>query len=146
MTGKLVLLAAVFLEGCAEPKYLDANPNRPAQKVELAKASFANSGPIWLSWEKWPTDNEFGSFFLKTGRENKGDQSPVPQDIEGELTIELWMPSMGHGSSPVIVTKVDVGTYRVDRVFFSMSGDWEIRIQRVVNGAMVDKAVFALRF
>jgi hypothetical protein len=74
------------------------------------------------------------------------DKSIVPGDIEGEVAVVLWMPSMGHGSSPVSVAKIDVGTYRASQVFFTMPGDWEIRIQRLVNGAVVEQAVIALRF
>jgi hypothetical protein len=46
----------------------------------------------------------------------------------------------------VTVAKVDTGTYRATQVFFTMPGDWEIRIQRLVNGTLIEQAVFPYRF
>lgn len=147
MIGKVLVAAAILLTACAEPKYVtQAGPAKPGQKGEAEKAELGAGGSVWLTWEKFPTSEDFGSFIFKTGRENSADKSPLPQDLEGEIAVVLWMPSMGHGSSPVTVTKLDTGTYRADRVFFTMPGDWEIRIQRIVNGAAVDQAVIALRF
>jgi hypothetical protein len=52
----------------------------------------------------------------------------------GAFSAQLWMPSMGHGSSPVTIQRVtneqgqpEVGAFRISRIFFVMEGDWEIR-------------------
>jgi len=46
------------------------------------------------------------------------------------LKVELFMPSMGHGSSPVTVTLFPkTGIYFVNKVKFLMAGPWEIRIK-----------------
>jgi len=142
------ILSLVILTACADPKYISQDGKlSPSQKTEVTRAEFPTSRSlIFMTWEQMPTNEDFGSFLLKIGRENLADQSPVPQEITGEIAVELWMPSMGHGSSPVTVTKVDVGTYRATQVFFTMPGDWEIRVKRVVSGVMVEQANLPLRF
>lgn len=50
------------------------------------------------------------------------------------LNVELWMPSMGHGSSPVVVTKRNDAFYKVTEAWFVMSGDWEVRVSFMNNG------------
>lgn len=148
MIGKLLLFITVAaLAACAEPKYsVPTEAPAPGQKTAALRATWPQSQKqIWLEWETKPGNEEFGSFLLKIGRANLADQSALPEDIDGEVAVVLWMPSMGHGSSPVTVTKADVGTYRASRVFFSMPGDWEIRVQHISNGAVVEQTVFALR-
>lgn len=148
MIGKLAATAAaLFLVSCADPKYASPGGGTgPQEKSAGTRAEMpASNVSVWLTWEKLPAGQQFGSFVLKFGRENLGDKSPLPLEIEGDVSVVLWMPSMGHGSSPVKVEKLDTGTYRASKVFFTMPGDWEIRIQRNVNGAMVDQTVIALR-
>jgi len=53
------------------------------------------------------------------------------QDVAGaRITVEPWMPSMGHGvmERPVVSEKGG-GLYNVSNVIFSMTGDWELRIE-----------------
>jgi hypothetical protein len=145
--GKAALVF-LMLAGCADPKYVsrDGGPNS-SQKAVSERAELPNSkSSVWLDWEKIPTSEDFGSFTLKFGRENAADKSPVVQDVEGEIAVVIWMPSMGHASSPVTVAKVDTGTYRATQVFFTMPGDWEIRIQRLGTGTLIEQAVFPNRF
>jgi hypothetical protein len=85
-------------------------------------------------WEQMPTETDFGSFIFKTHR-------PAGMiDISGP-TVMLWMPSMGHGSSPVTVERLSTGVYRASRVFFTMKGDWEIHVQSKDGGEVHDEAV-----
>ncbi len=149
MIGRiLILILGCAMVSCAEPKYL-TNSNGGGDgrgKVEDSGLRWPHSGhTIWLQWEVRPTESEFGSFLLKIGRPNAADQSPVVQEIEGDVAVVLWMPSMGHGSSPVRVEKVDIGTYRATRVFFTMPGDWEIRIQRKSDGNIIEQAILPIR-
>lgn len=51
------------------------------------------------------------------------------QPPDFQLQIELFMPSMGHGSAPVTITPLDELNYNITRVFFTMHGTWEVRIQ-----------------
>lgn len=51
---------------------------------------------------------------------------------------KLWMPDMGHGSSPTALVRQDDFCTRVDRLNFLMPGDWELRVT-LVDG---DSGVF----
>ena len=65
---------------------------------------------------------------------NKNDK-----DVAGaKITVEPWMPSMGHGvmERPVVNEKGG-GLYNVDNVIFSMTGDWELRLE-ITSGQISD--------
>lgn len=93
------------------------------------------------SWEKPPLDRDTGTMTFKVYRPNRLDGSPVVTDLPELPTVVLWMPSMGHGSSPTQTEQIDTGTYRCKNVFFVMPGTWQIKFQ-VKNGTTVqDEAI-----
>ena len=48
---------------------------------------------------------------------------------QGQVTLaKLWMPDMGHGSSPTSLTVQNANCTRIDRMNFLMPGTWELRI------------------
>lgn len=56
-------------------------------------------------------------------------------DLRDEIQVELWMPSMGHGSASTQVERalgpdgeVLPGVFNVRNVQFVMPGEWEVRI------------------
>lgn len=60
----------------------------------------------------------------------------VPNDVQvTDLTVALWMPDMGHGSSPVTLTQFGVNKYKVTQAFFIMPGHWEVRVNFKLEGA-----------
>lgn len=128
---------ALLLSACASPK---AAPATDASSV-AATASFASRAMVDLTWEKVPTETEMGAFVFRTYRTNPLDGTKVPQDLASSMAVLLWMPSMGHGSSPVTVDRLDVGVYRASSVFFIMKGDWEIHIQAKSPEGAADEAV-----
>ena len=152
MLGKsIVLLALVFSVACADKKYLesaDGGGGGRNQKV-TARAQFANGYWVTYEWEERPTikngKKTFGSFIFKTFRPNLADGSPVLIDLPGEHSVVLWMSSMNHGSSPVDVKQIDVGTYRASKVFFTMDGEWDLRFL-IKNGNVSDQAILTIIF
>jgi hypothetical protein len=100
-------------------------------------------------WEKKPTSSVPGTLIFKVYRGNRLDDSPVLVEPEaGRLVrvgLVLWMPSMGHGSSPTRVDRVDVGTYRASDVFFIMPGEWDLRFQFSEDNQVIDEAVAQIR-
>ena len=65
---------------------------------------------------------------------NKNDM-----DVTGaRITVTPWMPSMGHGvmEKPVVNEKGG-GLYNVKNVIFSMTGDWELRLD-IASGSNTD--------
>lgn len=153
MFGKLFLLMSlVFLQACAQPRYENViqNPNEgmgsgPQEKASACQLKFNNSGYcISWSWEKTPTESDKGSLIFKIYRGNLYDDTLVMIDPVSTPKVILWMPSMGHGSSPTKVERLDVGTFRANEVFFVMPGDWEIRFQIKEGANITDEAIVSL--
>lgn len=133
-----------MLAGCADPKYAPAPAARSGgeqQKVLTCEAKFADGHCVSIQWETFPTEEDYGSFLLKVFRPNRADGSAVLESPGVVPAVVLWMPSMGHGSSPVTVEQLDTGTYRASDVFFSMKGDWDIRIQLKQGDDVRDQAL-----
>ena len=137
----------LILAGCARPNYASSpalalgNGN---QQGTVCQARFASGHCVSYAWEILPTEEETGALVFKTYRENRFDGSPVMDNMTGAPALELWMPSMNHGSSPVAVEEIDVGTYRAKNVFFTMKGEWELRFQRKNGDDVLDQAIISL--
>lgn len=132
-----LLLSFGLLISCAKPNY--QNPESSVQPQEtpgLTKPGTPEKCELFLkterlctkiSWTVKPKNStETGSFNFKFYVQENPEKLIEPR---GNAFVELWMPSMGHGSSPVTVEKISEGLYRAKNVFFIMPGEWEIRIQ-----------------
>jgi hypothetical protein len=64
-------------------------------------------------------------------------KNPV-SDTEA-LDAFLWMPSMGHGSSPIRATRLGPTTWEFTEVFFIMPGHWEVVLQLKQNQRVSDE-------
>ncbi|MBC7466329.1 MAG: FixH family protein [Bdellovibrio sp.] len=123
----LVILSLIQF-GCARPNYLDSVKQDQQQTVnsEVYKLASASLGlAIDLAFDKTPNDSDENTFILQFHQPG----SSVAVGVDQTIAIILWMPSMGHGSSPVKIQKIADGIYRVTKVYFIMPGDWEIRLQ-----------------
>lgn len=146
-----ICLAFVFA-GCAQAKYEQVGNALPtntsqSEKVTFCKSRFLNSGYCLLwHWEKKPTSSQAGSLIFKIVRANALDDSPVPVDQNWLPILVLWMPSMGHGSTPTSVQRVDVGSYRATNVFFIMPGEWELKFQLKDANKVHDEVAVDLTF
>lgn len=151
ITTSPVFVFFVLVSACSQPKYIqqtqvvDRQQSDENQKTGFETCSFSTSLPdlkcslqmsksnlcVSVQAKVCPdlASKKYGTFFLKFYRQNLLDQSPVPMSVNEEVKVDLWMPSMGHGSAPVKVSNVDVGSYLLENVYFIMGGDWQIRIQ-----------------
>lgn len=154
MFGKIkcsLLVLSIFTSqiGCAQPKYEVKSENKIENSTQESKATcdlhFIKSGLcLSIIWEKMPTDTEAGSFVFKSFKLNSYDSSQVLVDLAFLPKVLLWMPGMGHGSSPTVVQKLDTGTYLASKVYFVMPGDWEIKIQLLNGKTLEDEAVLTI--
>lgn len=143
---------------CARPNYQDTKPSM--LEVTQQPTPQANPGtnpnlsrvncPLFFTtenlcatyaWVKQPTEDATGSFTLKFA-----SPDGQPADPKMNLKVIIWMPDMGHGSSPVTFTKQAIGDYLVDRVFFSMHGQWQIRIQMKNAAAVAEEQIATVNF
>jgi hypothetical protein len=123
----LFLLFLLALTSCANPKYAPEPEAHPAgQLLSRCQARFASGGCAAMEWETLPTEESYGSFRFR-----------IFPETSAPVKVVLWMPSMGHGSSPVTVEKLVDGTYHASKVFFIMHGGWEIRFQEENDEAIL---------
>lgn len=53
----------------------------------------------------------------------------IVSDLPNNTKIFLWMPEMGHGSSPIQVSRLGSGLYDLSQIYFIMPGLWQLKIQ-----------------
>ncbi len=116
----------------------------PAPKPEACAARFSSKHCLNFTWELLPTEEETGVFTFRVSRPDPA--GPVLEDPEGRMTVVAWMPSMGHGSSPITVERLDVGVYRASQVFFTMRGEWELRFLLKNGSETRDQAILPITF
>ena len=149
-SGMKIAFFILLLTGCARPKTESSAPaaaGPQSQEFFAADCSihFQASGDcLSWRWEKAPTSSERGSLIFKIYRANVVDGTPVELDMATMPSVVLWMPSMGHGSSPASVQRLDVGTYRAFNLFFVMPGIWQIKFQVPQGDQVQDEVVVAV--
>ncbi len=144
MFGKFLILAlaVLALAACAKPNYLSPQTQELADVAESPKACsqqlVSQQRCYSLVWQNVPQESQAASFVLNF---YSLFDSGLPLDPLDTLTVTLWMPSMGHGSSPVRLKKISDGVFLVDRVFFIMPGEWEILIRFKKGEELIEQVV-----
>ncbi|QDK45858.1 serine protease spb1 [Bdellovibrio sp. ZAP7] len=145
---KKLLLGLLFLTACARPDYINPAAKNNAQSppaaectLKLAQSQLCAS----IQWVSGPQSPDESEFILKFWNESTATINGPYTDPTTALSVILWMPSMGHGSSPVKIDKIETGVYRVHRVFFIMPGDWEVRIFLKDGATTVDHVIESLQ-
>lgn len=129
-----LLIFLLTLTACARPDYISKKDLLPTNKPESTAECpwlFKHSDVCMnLHWNTTPTSTDYSDFTITF------INSTEPFD---EIQVLLWMPSMGHGSSPVKVTAITAQQFHISEVFFIMPGDWEIRFTLKKSGDTVDQ-------
>jgi hypothetical protein len=92
---------------------------------------------------------EFLTDTIPTGRnimKLKVSDGKTGKAITEDLGLEVvpWMPAMDHGSTEIpVITANGKGEYLIERLNFTMTGDWEVHI-KVSRGKKDDFAVFTI--
>lgn len=108
---------------------------------------FSNGLQVRTAWDNMPQARVETKLWLQF--ERRADL--VPASPTEEISVELWMPSMGHGSRPTVVKPVlDAagaavpGAFEVSKVYFVMGGDWEVRVHLTAANGQRETQSFAL--
>lgn len=131
------LVTLIFLmSACARPEYVDNTdiniPQSQTEQEDSCPLAFPNEKICAsMHWLKAPTSSDFSEFELHFSDEV----------TPSSLSVILWMPSMGHGSSPVKIEPLGDGKFRIHRVYFIMPGDWEVRVY-LKNGPTILDQIF----
>jgi hypothetical protein len=141
----IALIMSLSQFACARANYQDQTPLAKEAKPGTTtcplyfKTEDLCANYVWVAK---PTEDAVGSFNLSFWK--RADSSAADPALA--LKVLLWMPEMGHGSSPVKLTKQAIGQYLVDGVFFSMRGDWQIRFQLKNAQAVIEEQIATVSF
>ena len=143
----LFLTSLLLLSACARPDYINPSEINGAQNnahqsctLNLTQSGLCAS----LTWTQGPVSPAESEFILKFWNATGSSENGPYVDPTNTLAVVLWMPSMGHGSSPVTIEKLEPGVYRVRRVYFIMPGEWEIRTFLKNGATVIDQATVTL--
>jgi hypothetical protein len=115
--------------------------------------SFSKSGLCAsLTWTSGPSAETMNSFVLKFWKKTGADQNGPYSNPTQTVFVKLWMPSMGHGSSPVTLqhqqdaTHTDLtGKFEASNVYFVMPGAWDLHVQLKDGTTVVEEAILAVK-
>lgn len=139
-------LCIILSFSCAKSRYVD-EIGLTRQNTELTSgkcALFFQGQGLCLDyqWEIVPQEDQFASMFLTFYLAANSTEYQSPQ---AEVKVELWMPSMSHGSAPVTVSEISPGHFHAENMSFYMAGDWEVRIQlKNAQGQIIEQQTIAL--
>lgn len=114
-----------LLLGCGKPPFLnklDDVDNEISSVFPYEDIEFT------LKWNVPPTLSELSSLDLTLSK-------PLDENIS--IHAYLWMPDMGHGSSPIEIQKIDPTTYSLTELAFIMPGFWVLHIELKQNNRTV---------
>lgn len=139
-----VLMACVSLTACADPVYVNNSRENPDSKPQQCEVFFEKSEVCaFITWAEGPTKGKESKFDLQLM--NAGNNDFAEKVKTADLNVILWMPSMGHGSSPTEVFKLPgMGFFAVSKVHFIMGGEWEIRFELKNGSEVLDEAIYKL--
>lgn len=148
----LAFFSALFLiTGCLESPLLnhlnaeEVHPPKPSTDSDETCPLSLESEALCasLTWTQVPTSDQNGTFLIHFWKKNESTSFGPYTSPTSQVAVKLWMPSMGHGSSPVTVNpSVDAsgalipGVFEATQVYFVMGGAWEIWIQ-LKNGSEI---------
>lgn len=134
------LISLILLSSCARPNYVDpTNLERNNQTTKACPLYFQEENLcLSMKWNKFPTQEETGTFVMKFFEETSPEVAVTPHYTPAVI---LWMPSMGHGSSPVTIKQLTDNTYEVSDVYFIMLGEWDIRFQLKNDNDVIEEQI-----
>jgi hypothetical protein len=141
----LVLFFCLLLLSCGKSPFLpgDLQPSQKIQgtfQAQTSKLQFVESKFIITPyWKSGPLIGDESKLLLILT-----DAQATPVDAPDEFKLMLWMPSMGHGSYPVVVNRLGVGIYEASEVYFTMEGDWDIHFQFWQSGNLSEEVKWSL--
>ncbi len=133
------LLFGLFLVSCAKPNYVDGlSEKKDTLSAQCGLVFSSEDLCLQTKWIDLPSESNFGSMELSFT--DKNDAARFIDPIHPPHII-LWMSSMGHGSSPVTIERVDIGRYKATDIFFIMPGPWDIRYQLKRGDDVVEEQI-----
>jgi hypothetical protein len=119
------LCLVLLLLSCGKSPLLNQKGNNVSGSFGIeAQKVFRSSGiKLNITWLTNINSSEQAEAVLITTKNG------VLTDLPAPYSIYLWMPSMNHGSSPITITRLSPGVYKLTDIYFIMDGLWQLRIQ-----------------
>lgn len=135
----LMITLSFLLAGCGDSPFLDdsKSDNQAQKNIEDLQAKLffkKNNLRLDFYWSQAPVIADESKILLILVNE-----LGTPADPEGKLSSKIWMPSMGHGSYPISVTRLRTGVYELSEIFFTMEGYWDIHFQIYKAGELSEE-------
>lgn len=135
----LLTLIVLLFVSCGDSHVVNDPKGKVETVTDKCELSFTSEDLcLTAKWEVMPTDSTFGSMILTFTDLNNLDLPVTPINVP---FVVLWMPSMGHGSSPVTMEFIETGKYRVKDVFFIMPGPWDIHYQLNNGTTLIEEVI-----
>ena len=132
--SKIIFFTFMFvLMSCGKSPLLNKagkNLNEVTGGVLLSEQFSKEQLGFSVNWIVSPTLDDLSSFELKLERPLKNNQS---------LNVYIWMPEMGHGSSPVEMKQLNPVDYVFSELAFIMPGLWVLHVEILENNQVVDQ-------
>ena len=137
----LLALGIAVISGIASPSAQASCP------LSFPKTGLCASA----TWDAQPSAARPNAFTLRFWSASQGTDAGPYLSPSQELFVRLWMPSMGHGSRPVTLTPARdasgaalPGIFRVEKVVFTMRGDWDVQVQLKNGSQVLEQSVLEL--
>ena len=123
-----IVLIALIVSSCGKPPIFNkaekAAIHLYAENFQVEKIGFT------LKWIVSPSLDELSSFEITLERELKPGQT---------ISSYIWMPDMGHGSSPIVVQQISTTTIQFTELAFIMPGLWTLHLEINENNKVIDQ-------
>lgn len=125
---KIILYLAFFIfVGCGKSPLL----NKLEKSANtIGGITLIKNNSITFNWIIPPSLTELSAFEITFESALTEDQS---------VKAYLWMPDMGHGSSPIEILKINELNYYFSELAFIMPGLWVLHIEILQNNQVVDQ-------
>ena len=138
---KIALLTLFLLSSCGDSPLLNHTKlgDTPSRQIGLQTA---------LQFSKIQTGL---SVVWRSGCPNLFDDCIFDLNLEkalpadSKITAELWMPAMGHGSSPITSTELGPLSWQMTEVYFIMPGHWQVKLHLQLADGQTDEAILDYR-
>lgn len=134
----LILVAAQMITACAKPNYQNLNHDLNQLCAFDITAYDMCADIIWNTSPKVSENSPFKlNFYTK-------NNPTILVNPPNDIYVYLWMPDMGHGSSPITLTQTTTGEFMAQDVYFLMNGLWQIRIQFKNGNEILNETAFSI--
>ena len=129
-----IILIMLLISSCGKsPLFNKADKTIPALSGtihEYAEGFPSEKIGFKIEWTVVPSLDELSSFNLILEKDLKSGQS---------ITAYIWMPEMGHGSSPIEIKMISSTEIQFTELAFIMPGLWVLHLEINENNKVIDQ-------